>query len=130
MALENEAMYNQLQQHPDRDDLEKDLQFVQMPKPRGVADRTQEDRRIHRESRVRHNIYGHPLRSPKHVPFFHEVDFSDVSLCKLGSRCPTFPTEDSPHRVLTVSLSCAGTVHRRELSSASEIDMFVCMRVT
>ncbi|OQV15728.1 Polyribonucleotide 5'-hydroxyl-kinase Clp1 [Hypsibius exemplaris] len=86
VVLENDAMYGQLKNSPaELASLEKDLQIVQMPKARGLADRYPEDRRIHRESRVRINIYGHPLRSPKHVPFFHELDFADVALCKLGN---------------------------------------------
>ena len=82
----NELFHTRLQQHPERSTLEPDLQLVSMPKSGGVAERSHDERKAHREGRVRNQIYGHPLRSPKQIPFYHEVDFSEILLCKLGSK--------------------------------------------
>lgn len=81
----NEKFFTQLREHPDKSTLEADLQLVSMPKSGGVAERSHDERKAHREGRVRNQIYGHPLRSPKQIPFYHEVDFSEIMLCKLGS---------------------------------------------
>ncbi|XP_055329299.1 polyribonucleotide 5'-hydroxyl-kinase Clp1-like [Paramacrobiotus metropolitanus] len=85
VVLGNKWMVDELQNHPSRQDLEPDLQVISMPKAQDIVESTQEERRLHREARIRHNIYGHPLRSPKHRPFKHEVEFSDILLCKLGN---------------------------------------------
>jgi len=76
LVLDQERVYNDF-----KNKLGDSVQCVHLPKSGGVQERSQEQRRVHRDEKIREYFYG--ARTPLY-PHVFDIKFSEVMIYKIG----------------------------------------------